>query len=147
MNEPLFLIVSLIIAVFVGSLIVQSVTKKTFCALCVSVSLSWAIFLAVALFTQWFDPKILAVFMGTSITGILYVVEKKIPPRLNIFKMPFFLSLALTAYALVGLVSAPVPLMLLMGSLWLITGFIYLFQTHPRLKHIATRLIECCKNF
>lgn len=146
MKDPLFMLFASIVLVFAIAVTVQAVTKKSFCALCASVSASWIGFLLFAYFSKAFDPKLLAIFIGASVTGFTYFIEKKVPEHARIFKMPFFLTLALGGYALVGVRISP-PVFILVMAGWIATACIYLFQKNTKIKRLATRLIECCKNF
>lgn len=122
--------------------------QKNFCVLCASVSLTW-LGLLVLLDLGWFsDPVLLALLLGSSVLGIFYLVDASVPEQWKIFRLPFFLTLVLTAYTLVAGSAQLGPALLFVMILWTVFLFFFLYQSHlPALKPWMKRMLECCKRW
>lgn len=94
MNEILVIFGSITIA-FVLSLLLQAFSKLKFCAVCASVLLTWILFLALYYLGYFENLILLAVLIGGSAVGIFSLVKKKIEEQLNVFLLPFILTLFL----------------------------------------------------
>ncbi|MDP2629210.1 MAG: hypothetical protein Q8P45_00690 [Candidatus Harrisonbacteria bacterium] len=134
---------------FVLGLILKKFFLKNLCALCFGVSLVWiAALVPVKLSMIELDPALLALLIGTSVTGISYFVMGKMSEALKVFTLPFFLSvLSIGAFLLVPESIARISVFLVLAALWLIALGFYLLRTNPNIKKVFNYIIECCKNF
>ena len=138
----------LILVYFSLFMLLRSFTGWHFCVLCASVSTTW-VSLLVLYWPKRFDAlPLIAVLTGGTVVGIYYLVEQKTPDAFHVFRLPFFLTLLLLAYLILGVVGEAILLsVLFLIVLWLLFGGIYVYQHNPKVKGLATRLIECCKNW
>jgi hypothetical protein len=128
-------------------MLLRSLTGWRFCVLCASVSATW-VSLLVLYTLKWFDAfALIAVLTGCTVVGIYYLVEQKVSDAFYVFRLPFFLTLLLLAYLILGLGEAILLSVLFLITLWLLFGGIYIYQHNPKVKGLATHLIECCKNW
>lgn len=149
MDNSLFIILAAITALFVLLLIVKSISKWKFCVLCTSVGITWLALLILYWNGRFNNAAIMALLIGNSVVGIYYLAEKKLPEKLHIFRLPFFMTLLLAGYELVTgtAISRLLPSLLLLAFLWLITGILFVYRDSPSFKKAVTSLIECCKNW
>lgn len=149
MNDPLFLIFSAIIALFLVFLIVKKFVKLKFCVLCASISLTWVTLLILYWLNLFEDFVLIALFIGNSIVGIYYLVERKTAEKFHIFRLPFFLTLIFIGYLLLSGfdIYRLIPTVGLLVFLWLIFGFLFLYGHNPKLKSAVSYIINCCKNW
>ncbi|MBU0531628.1 MAG: hypothetical protein ABIG32_02560 [Candidatus Uhrbacteria bacterium] len=80
MNE-LLVAIALLIGIFAAAFIVAKIFLKhiRFCIICVAVFMTWAILLVSKIWFGYGDPVILAIFMGESVTGGMYLFGKNMP--------------------------------------------------------------------
>lgn len=147
MNEILIVFLS-IFSLFILLLVVRTIFKLQFCVLCGSVFITWASLL-ILYWLGWFENQLLiAIPMGGSVVGIYYLTERKTREILHIFRLPFFMTLLLLAYLLIG--TEPASMFyggLLVASLWILCGLIYIYRQNPKLKGIVETILKCCKNW
>ncbi len=144
--ESLFLMLIGISGLFLTLLIFKEFLnkkiKKDFCVICLSISITWIILLSLYFTNYFFDKTIIAILMGQTVLGLFYFFNKK----LGVFKLPFLLTgIALVYFILeknIGTKS-----FLLLSSLWIILGGVYLFKSNKKINAFANKLIECCKNW
>ena len=143
-------ILGTVVALFLLLLIVKSLLPKRmqeqFCVLCSAISLTWLCLLILSWIGRFEDRILLALLMGTSVTGIYYLADAKLE-SLRLFRLPFFLTLLTVAYSLVAweLMEAGPYLFLL--ALWLLFGLISMYRTSKRMKKLVDRIVECCKRW
>ncbi|HIH13156.1 MAG: hypothetical protein QT02_C0004G0053 [archaeon GW2011_AR9] len=115
------------------------------CAICIAVSGTWIILL-ILWWLGWFENTIIiALLMGQSITGIFYLLEKKVPERWTFFRLPFITSLLIIAYAaLKGDIGYA---LMFISLLWLLFGLIFAYQQNAPVKTMVKKIIECCKRW
>jgi len=135
-----------ITGVFVLLLFVQAFSKLKFCAICASVLLTWTLFLILYYLGYFENLILLSVLIGGSAVGIFSLVKKKIKEQLNIFLLPFLLTLFFIAFVLLGVGSILEPIIFL-AALWILFILIYLSRRNPKMKKIVEKVISCCKNF
>jgi hypothetical protein len=140
-NELLMVFISIPI-IFILTLIFNSLLKKKICAVCASVFLTWLIFLVLYYFGYFQNVLILALLMGASASGIFNLLKEK----LNIFKLPFILTLLTIAYFLL-VKQIYFSLVIFILILWILFGVIFLFSKNQNIKSVFQKLIECCKNW
>jgi hypothetical protein len=126
-------------------LLVKFIIKKEFCVLCVSVSLSWIILLALLLTNLFKDKTIIAILMGMTALGIYYLLERKAKKKLTIFRLPFLLTLIFIIYLI--LENYSLNSLIFLVVLWLVFVLIYLFRNNKSFHKFTNKLIECCKKW
>ncbi len=141
LNEPLIIFLSIFV-VFIFALIFNSIFKKKICTVCASVFLTWLVFLILFYFGYFQNLLILALLIGASISGIFSLLKEK----LNIFKLPFVLTLLIIAYFLL-LKEINFYLLIFNLVLWILFSLIFLFSQNQNLGSLIKKLIECCKNW
>jgi hypothetical protein len=145
--DAIFFVFLIILVYFSLFMLLRSLTGWHFCVLCASVCTTW-VSLLVLYWPKRFDAlPLIAVLTGGTVVGIYYLVEQKTPDPLHVFRLPFFLTLLLLAYLILGIGEALTFSVLLLIALWLLFGGIYFYQHNTKIKGSATRLIECCKNW
>ncbi len=140
-NELLMVFISIPI-IFILTLIFNSLLKKKICAVCASVFLTWLIFLVLYYFGYFQNLVVLALLMGATASGIFNLLKEK----LNIFKLPFILTLLTITYFLL-VKQIDFSLLIFNLILWLLFGLIFLFSKNQNLKSVIKKLIECCKDW
>ena len=137
MTLNLTLILAGITALFFILLFIKSFTKKKFCVICVSVSLTWITLLILYFLNIFTDKLIIGILMGGTSVGLFYMLYEKI----GIFKLPFLLTLISMIYFILG--GFVISTLYLIAGLWLLFILIYLFKFNK----LAKKLIECCKKW
>lgn len=146
MNE-LFLIFIAITVLFAVLLIVQSLTKWRFCALCGGVFAVWLGLVALYWAGQFQNIILAAPLLGASVVGIYYLAERKAKEGLRVFRLPFFLTLLFAAYLLLDVSWRYLEIIFFLAVLWLFFGAVYVCRKNPKVGKLAKRIIECCKNW
>lgn len=117
--------------------------KDSFCVICASISLTWLILLILYLVNLFDNILIISLLMGMSLTGIYYLMERKIGKinkRFKIFRLPFILTLIIIAYYVLTFENI-FKNILVVGSLWIFFALIYFYNN----SQLAKKLLECCK--
>jgi len=141
------LVILLLIGYFALALIVQKIASKTFCAMCVSVTLSWATLVILYFKNLYTDPLIIGILMGGSVVGLVYYLfrEKK---KFEMFKFPFLISLFWLIYIIIGYPSNSLAKdVLILVGIWVIFVVVYIFYSNGKIRNLGRRIIECCKNW
>ncbi len=143
MLVPILIIITILFIAFIG---IKKIFSLKVCALCGSIVLTW-IGLLVLYRTGFFnDPILLSLLMGQSITGLYYVIDKRVPSALRIFTLPFFLTLTVIFYiAIVGVSSVFMPLLVLL-VLWIVAYVIFAYRNDPGKKSISDAVMNCCED-
>ena len=141
------IVLSMMCGLFVFLLVIKKYTAWQFCVLCASVSLTWIVLLVLYWLALFADPALIAVLMGQSVVGIYYVLEKRVPESLLLFRFPFFLTATAVVFAMVGYVSTMMWPVLLLLLLWSVTFVLYAYTSNPKVKRIVSELTACCKNW
>lgn len=134
-------------ALFVVLLIVQSITRLKFCAVCVAVSITWLALLVFQLFGYDIDARLIAVLMGESVVGLYFLLEKRAPESWQMFRWPYIMTGTVLVYVIVGMRQEIWRALGVLALLWIVFGAIALFHQYPTLKKIADRLIACCRDW
>lgn len=145
--DGLILIFISIISLFILFLVIQWLFKWRFCALCLSVSLTWLGLLLLFWLKKFNDSLLIAPLLGASLVGLYYLLEKKTKKQLHIFRLPFFLTLLFIVYLLLGAVKYYFELIILLLALWIFFGAIYIWRKNPKINKLVKRIIACCKNW
>lgn len=137
-----FLSISL---VFIAGLIFKNVINKTFCTICVAFASVWLVLLFLYRDGRFDDPVLLGLLVGQSITGIFYLLLRRLPKALRIFSLPFLLTLTVVAYwAIAGEVITAV--FVLLAVLWIGAWVIFTSRSDPGKKKIADIFEQCCED-
>src|SRR3989344_4434368 len=99
----LLLTVMGITALFFLLLMFKALIKKEFCVLCGAVSVTWMVLLILHWQNLFRDATIIALLLGMSMLGAFYGVEKKVPKKIRLFRLPFLLSLLVSGYSLLSI--------------------------------------------
>lgn len=147
MRETILLIFVAIVFLFSLFLLLQTIGKKKFCALCVSISLTWFALLILYWLKVFDNPVLIAILLGSSVTGFYYLIERKTKKLLHLFRLPFFLTLVFFAYLLLGNTREILFPFLFLVLLWAIFFVLYLYRENPGANKLINRLLECCKRW
>ena len=146
MNDVV-LVLLVITALFVVFLVIKSISKWKFCALCASVSVTWIGLLLMYWFGEFNEPLIIAVLMGQTIVGLYYYLEQRTNEALHIFRLPLLLTLTLAALFAIGTPVALPSSLSLLAILWIVLTILYLYRQNPKTKIVVDRIIACCKDW
>jgi len=124
----------------------RSVFSLKVCALCGAVSVTWLTLLILFYLDYVIDPVLVALLIGGSVVGSMYLLEQKLPEKYQLFKLPYFLMFVSLAYFVVTK-SMSVSVMVLLGVVWLIALLIHVGGRVEKLKIVGRKIIECCKNW
>lgn len=138
-------IFAVITGLFTVLLVVKNLFSWKLCAVCLAVSLTWLGLWGLYRLDWFHDPVLLAFLMGQSITGLYYLLEKKVPRPWLVFRVPALLSLTYVFYVSITLTVAW-SAMALVAALWL-TGFGLMFYRIPSVSRMAGKVIECCSKW
>ncbi len=138
----------LITILFVVLLLIKKTLSEIVkvCAICVAVGLSWLLLLTMLKLGKIEDPLIVGILMGQSSLGVYYLLEKKAPRELLLFRLPVLLSLTLLVFTVVSgnwLLDAS----LLVAIVWLVVGLLYFYRNNEWAKGRVKSMIECCGNW
>ena len=135
-------IISLFFIMLVIKIILSKKKPNNLCVICASISLTWIILLILYRFGLFDNILIISLLIGMSVTGIYYLVESKIGKtnKLKIFRLPFILTLIITAYYILTLEKILNSILIVVG-LWILFTLIYLGNNSKFVK----KLLECCK--
>ncbi|PJC52731.1 MAG: hypothetical protein CO030_01340 [Candidatus Magasanikbacteria bacterium CG_4_9_14_0_2_um_filter_42_11] len=132
---------------FVLLLVIKKYTAWQFCVLCASVSLTWMSLLVLYWLASFADPVLIAVLMGQSVVGIYYLLEKKVPESLLLFRFPFFLTATALVFVMLGYAPTMMRSLFLLVLLWFITIGMYAYKSNPKVQQIIEEFMNCCKNW
>lgn len=135
------------IILLAGKSLAGRFVRKRVCVLCASVSLTWIVLLFLYYAGVFHNTVLLALLMGESVTGIYYLVERKVPKAYHLFRLPFLLTVTFAAYFLLDFSSIDTLAVFAIGVVWLLFGAVYLFRAVPRVRQIGEKIIACCKNW
>ncbi|NIO42897.1 MAG: hypothetical protein GTO41_23720 [Burkholderiales bacterium] len=146
MNSP-FSVLLLIAGLFVGLLVVKSITRWRFCVICTSISVTWVALLVLYWLGLFDQPVIIAVLMGQSIVGLYYFIEKATDEVFHIFRLPLLLTLTLGALVALDVTTDLTVSLGLIATVWSAMLFLYSYRRNPRMKIVVDRVIACCKDW
>lgn len=142
----LTLILIIIIGLFATILLIKHSLSLKVCVLCGSIFLTWAGLLVLYKLGKFQDVVLLSLLMGQSITGIYYLVNKRIKASLRIFTLPFFLSLTTFFYLVIsGSQNIMPPLLILLG-LWITAYLLFAWRNDPGKRNITKAVMNCCED-
>ena len=146
MSAPVTVLLAIIV-LFTGLLLLKSVAKWKFCAICTSVSSTWIVLLALYWLGKFDQPLIIAVLMGQSIVGLYYFLEDHTQERLHVFRLPLLLTLTLAAFLALGVDADLAYGVSLLAALWIVLSLLYFYRQDPKTKVVVDRIIACCKDW
>lgn len=82
------------------------------------------------------------ILIGASIGGIFNLLKEK----LNIFKLPFILTLLTGAYLLL-LKQVDFYSFIFNLVLWILFGLAFLYLKNQKLSSVIQKILKCCKNW
>lgn len=147
MTLSIFTIFAAITVLFFLLLIAKSFLKWRFCVLCLSIGIVWAVSLVLYWVGVVEGILLIGVLVGCSVVGVYYLVEKKTKEDLSVFRLPFFLTLLLAGYLLLGLKTDLWAAILLLAILWILFGAGYFYRKNPRFKKAVEQIIACCRDW
>ena len=144
---PVFILATT--AIFLTVLFARSLGsgRLKFCAVCVTVSLTWLFLLTARLLGYAVNPILIGVLMGESVVGLYYLIEKKAPVAWQIFRWPYIITMTVMVYLIVGVRSGAWQAILLLILMWIIWGSVFALRKFPSIKKITQRLIACCRDW
>lgn len=132
-------LVSIFVLFFVFLLLKEFLPEKLksrFCVLCAATAATWLIFL-IAFYAGFLQDKIIiALLLGGSIVGILYMLWKY-----KFFLLPIFLTLVSIGYFILGGFEKNALYFVLV--VWVLFFIIFFFKN----KKIINKIIACCRNW
>ncbi len=148
LSDSLLISLSSVAFLYFVFLSIKSLIRNyDFCVICVSVSLTWIGLLILFLSGEFSDGIIIALLMGQSITGLYYSLEKRVDENAKIFRLPFLLTLTFVGYYALRLSEFTVITFLFLLVMWVTFLIVYLLRYNSRIKQVAEKIIECCKNW
>lgn len=146
--EPLLLAVLLEMGFFLLLLILKGTSSQfsKICVLCAATVGVWLTLLILSLMGLFGNTVILAILMGGSCVGIVYMFEKHASRNSQIFKFPLYLTLVVAVYSVLqwSFVTSAIALVVL---LWILSAVLFFGQKYPALKVWGEKIIACCKNW
>lgn len=140
-------ILIILVLLFFLAILAQKIFGKNFCAMCLSVSLTWIIVFIWGLFFGELDTVALGILMGGSAVGFMYFVFR-FNEKFQFFKFPFLIFLFWFVYQLIkGVTSDFLKEGLIVGVIWAVFAIVYLFRNNRGLRDWSERIVECCKNW
>lgn len=129
--------------IFILAVLARRVTKAKVCAICVSIAATWLGLLALYKINKFHDAILLSLLMGQSITGVFYWIRHQVPAALQIFALPFLLTLTAAFYFLITN-NFVLPALGLLALIWIAAWFIFTYRNDPGKKPIADAAMDCC---
>jgi hypothetical protein len=139
-------ILLIIAGLFAAALVMKHVFSLKVCILCSSIFLTWTCLLVLYKIGRFHDVVLLSLLMGQCITGLYYMLDKRVKPALKIFTLPFFLSLTTLFYLVVTGSPAALPPLLVLLGLWTAAYLMFAWRNDPAKRRIANAVMECCKD-
>lgn len=136
-----------IIILFAILVLLRNSLPAKICALCGAVSITWIILLRLFYLGYEIDRTFIGILMGGSVVGIMYLLERKLPSRYQIFKLPFFLTLIYLSYFIVLRGKIIKDVVIIISLVWLFMLVIYASRDLKNLKMVEEKIIKCCKDW
>ena len=145
--NSLLLALGSITALFVLFLVGKTMVKKEFCAVCAAVSVTWIGLLILYYIGSFSDTTLIAILLGQTVVGIFYVVEKKVPSSLTVFRLPFLLTLTVLGYFLLSVPEGYWKVMVFLLFLWIFFIGLYVYNRNKVVNKLVRKIIDCCKRW
>lgn len=137
-------ILLLISGLFVAALLIRHLWLHRLCAICFSVAVTWIFLLLLYRLDRWHDPVLLALLMGQSITAIYYQLRPRLNKSLQIFTLPFFLSLTAGFYMLI-MAQLQLWVLALLLIIWVL-AYLALSIHLDKPRSLLSKAIDCCED-
>lgn len=145
------LIIAGIISVFFVLLALKSFLPKKIhnkiCVLCTAVGLTWVSLLVLYWLRIFQDMLIIALLMGSTVLGIFYIAEKHVADKWKFFRLPFYLTLVIAGYSLLGIPEDLVAAIIWLAGLWGLFLIIFSYRNNEKTNSFVKKMIECCRNW
>ncbi|MDP3880770.1 MAG: hypothetical protein Q8Q32_01125 [bacterium] len=139
--------VLIIIAVlFLLFLLLRAVFSLKVCAICAAVSGSWIVLLLLFYFGFGVDAVLIAILLGGSIVGLMYLLEGTLAKQYGIFRLPYFLSALVIAYMLLG-GAIEIAAVFALATIWLLAIIVFWGRKKKGFKDLVKKIIECCREW
>jgi len=135
-----------IIILFTVLIVFRLTFSLKICALCGAVFLTWLILLILLYSDNIINPILVAILMGGSIVGSIYVLEQKMPKKYQLFKLPYFLTLVSVAYFVLTK-EVILTAVIILCSMWSISLLIHAGEQVEKFKILGRKITECCKKW
>jgi len=136
--------ISLLFFLFLG---IRSWLKIKVCAICAAVSVVWISLLTFKLLGGDVDTLSLGILMGGSAVGLMYLLGAKLSENSNILKLPFLMSLFAAVYLVLSGGDGLSSILVIVAALWILFLPLFFMSDRGGIKKVASKLIECCKNW
>ena len=141
MESITLVLIGITILFFVLLAIKSIFNVKKVCAICLSITLSWVLLLALYFLNIFNDKIIIAILMGHTSLGLYYTFEKKVKKEFLFFRLPYLLTSITLIYYILN--SFTINSLYFILGLWALFFIIYLFKFNKFTK----KIIECCKKW
>ena len=147
-SDPLLIALVSVALLYFLLLGVRSLIRNyDFCVICASVSMTWISLLVLFLSGKFSDSVIIALLMGQSMVGLYYTLEKRVDEDVKIFRLPFLLTLIFLGYHAIKFPGFSLNALFLVLLLWVVFLTVYFLRNNYRVRTVAKKIIECCKNW
>jgi len=137
-------------AIAVGFAVLLALKRASglrFCVLCASLAGTWLVLLVLYRTSGYGNALLLALLMGQSVTGLHYLLEKRVPESLLVFRLPFVLTLTALAYLLLAPNAPAAALTAVVAAVWAAALAVYARRDVGRFRRLARQLVECCRDW
>src|SRR3989344_270246 len=100
LNNFSFILLGIIVLFFLLLTIKNIFKIKKFCAICLSISLTWIVLLILYFLDIFADKIIIAILMGHTSLGLYYILENKVKEKFKVFRLPLLLTFIFIIYTL-----------------------------------------------
>ncbi|MEK7481446.1 MAG: hypothetical protein AAB633_01730 [Patescibacteria group bacterium] len=145
--NTLFVAIASIVVLYAAGLLAQQIVRRRFCALCVSVSLTWLWLLVAYVSGRVDDALLIGILMGGSVVGLMYLLQRRLPERFSLFRLPYVVSMVAVVYVVLGGRTGGWTAVVALAALWVIFIAVYLFRAHGRVAGVAQKIIACCRDW
>lgn len=136
----------LVTLLFVALLFIKRATTLRFCALCTAVSGTWIGLLGLYYSGYYDNETVIALFLGQTIVGTMYLGERNLPDRYSVFTLPYLLTGTVIGYLLLD-PGASVYAGGLVLLTWLLAVFLFAYREHERVAVVFDEIIACCRDW
>lgn len=142
----MFIALGVLTALFLLLVTIRSVSDRTFCVLCVSVSGTWLFLLGLFFIGRYEEPIIIALLIGQSIVGVYYRLQATLPDRFEIFTLPYILTATVGGYLLLSTANWS-TILIALGIVWLVASLGYYYRENQTLRTYFDAVIACCRDW
>lgn len=138
--------ISLIIVLFVGLLVVKALTGLRVCLICGAVFGTWLVLLLLYHGGYYANTTIIALLVGQSIVGGIYLLRSRLPDQFDVFLLPALLTATVGGYMLLRpeLLVYSIEIVILA---WIATSVLYAHRENERISAIVHEIKTCCRDW